>query len=143
MTNKLHLDLVSQEKRLLTEQVDSINISTSEGVLTILPNHSPLLTQLSEGVMTYIKEGETYYVAIFGGFMDVAPGSKITILADAATRAESIDKAKVEKAKKEAESAISSLDSEQDLAIAENALRRTALELKVAHMHHARKSKKL
>lgn len=138
---KLHLDVVSQEKRLLTEDVDSVNIETQEGELTILPDHAPLLSRLSEGVLTYTKDKINHYIAIFGGFMDVSSEGKVTILADSAVRAENIDLANVEQAKKEAEEARKNKADDQEAALLEAQLRRTALELRVAKKHQAMGSK--
>lgn len=135
--NKIQLDVVSQEKHLLTEEVDSVNIETLGGELTILPNHTPLLTRLNEGILTYEKNGKSYYVAIFGGFMDVAVDNQVTVLADSAARAESIDIAKVERAKQEAEEAAKNQATDQEAALIESQLRKTALELRVAKKHQS------
>jgi len=130
MTN-LILDIVTQEKRLLTGTVKSITVDTEGGEITILPNHVPLLTRLSEGLLRYTDEkGVEDVVAIFGGFLEVDSSNKITILADSAVRAGDIDLAKVENAKREAESVLSDKSREIEFAQAEAALRRTYFELK-------------
>lgn len=130
MTN-LTLDIVTQEKRLLTVTVKSITVDTVEGEITILPSHVPLLTRLSEGLLRYTDEkGVEDVVAIFGGFLEVDSSNKITILADSAVRASDIDLAKVENARREAESVLSDKSREIEFAEAEASLRRTYFELK-------------
>jgi F-type H+-transporting ATPase subunit epsilon len=129
---KIKLEIVSQEKPLFKDEVDAVTAPASEGEVTILPNHIPLFTKLSDGVVT-IKRGDVEEdLAILGGFMDVGPSSRVTILADAAFRADDVNEAKALKAKEEAEKAIQQKHSEVDFRLAENSLRRAILELKVS-----------
>ncbi len=134
-TNKtrLTLDIVTQEKRLLTTQADSVTVETIVGELTILPNHLPLLTQLKEGVLTYEIEGKKHFVAIFGGFIEISAHNQVNVLADSAIRAEEIDIAEVEKAKKEAEKIIRQTNvHEHDLLMAEVASKQALIKIKAA-----------
>lgn len=131
MTNILTLDIVTQERRLLTVTVKSITVDTVEGEITILPSHVPLLTKLSEGILRYTDEkGIEDVVAIFGGFLEVDSSNTITVLADSAVRAVDLDLAKIQKAKEEAEAVLSDKTREIEFAEAEAALRRTYFELK-------------
>lgn len=140
MKNKLTLEIVSQDKKLLEEVVDSVTLETTTGEITILPNHTPLLSKLKEGILKYTKDGKEDFVAIFGGFIDVSSEGKVNILADSATRADTIDIANVEKAKEEAEKSLKEQSSELEFALAETALRKAALELKVAKKYASRQS---
>jgi len=128
----LKLDIVTQEKRLLTlEDVESVSVDTVEGEITILPNHVPLLTQLKEGLLRFkTKSGNEQLVAIFGGFLEIDSEGNVSILADSAVRAEDIDEAKVEQARAQAESTLRDKTKEQEFALAEAALKKTWLELK-------------
>lgn len=131
MTNMLTLDIVSQEKRLLTVEVSSVTAQTSEGEITILPNHVPLLTQLSEGILRFNdKVGNEDTVVIFGGFLEVDNEGNVSILADSAVRATDLDEAKIKAAQAEAQATLSDKTKELEFAQAEAALRRTYLELK-------------
>jgi len=134
MPNKqLKLDIVTQEKRLLTQEVDSVTVETTVGELTILPDHMPLLTKLKEGVLTYRIDGKDFFIAIFGGFIEVSPEGVVSILADAAVRAEDIDLAEVEKAKQQAEEVIRKTDAhEHDLLMAEVASKQALIKIKAA-----------
>lgn len=133
MSHQLTLDLVTQEKRLLTTVVKQITVDTTSGEITILPGHIPLVTRLKEGLLRYLDEqGVEQIVAVFGGFLELSPDGLCSVLADSAVRADDIDLAKLEKAKKEAEEALKDKGREKEYALAEAALRHAALQLKAA-----------
>jgi len=129
----IQLEIVTQEKKLLSAEVVSVSVMTELGEVTILPNHIPLFTKLVTGELRYLDptKNKTHYVAISGGFMDVGPDNKITVLADDALRADDINEALVEKAKQEAETALKNKTSKRDFMIAEASLRKALNELKV------------
>ena len=133
MSNILTLDIVTQEKRLLTVETSRVTVDTVEGEITLLPHHVPLLTRLTEGLLRYVDDkGEEDVIAIFGGFLELDESGQVTVLADAAVRAADIDLAKVELARKEAEATLRDKTKEQEFALAEAALKKTWLELKAA-----------
>lgn len=126
------LDIVTPEKRILHEEnVAIVTLRTVEGEIGILPKHLPLYSQLAAGELRYKKDNEEHFVAIHGGFLEVA-NSKVTILADAAARAEELDEAAIELARQKAEEAMSQRVTEEDYALAEGALQRALLDLRVA-----------
>ncbi len=126
----LKLEVVTQEKLLLQAEVTSLTVETVLGEITILPEHQPLVSRLKEGVLKYIEGGKDEYVAIFGGFIEVSDHGSVSVLADAATRADAIDIAKVQAAKQEAEKAMEDRSSEQEFILAEAALRKAMLEIR-------------
>ena len=131
MSNILTLDIVTQEKRLLTALVKSVTVDTVEGEITILPGHVPLLTRLSEGLLRFTDEkGTEDVVAIFGGFLEVGDDGKLTILADSAIRASDIDEAKVKAAQAAAQAALKAKSRQVEFAEAEASLRKAYVELK-------------
>lgn len=133
MSHKLTLDIVTQEKRLLTVETTQISVETSSGEITILPGHVPLVTRLTEGLLRFLlADGKEEVVAIFGGFLELNGEGNCSVLADSAVRADDIDIAKVAQAKVDAENALKDKTKEQEFVLAEAALRRTALELKAA-----------
>jgi F-type H+-transporting ATPase subunit epsilon len=79
---KIELQIVTTESNIYTGTVDYIGVQSSEGRLGILPNHVSLITELSEGNVTYKESGNTKQIEITGGFMEVFKNS-VTILADA------------------------------------------------------------
>ena len=134
MTKNLILDIVTQERRLLTVDTVRVTVESEMGELTILPGHIPLLAKLTEGLLRYEDaKGNEEIVAIFGGFLEVDVEGKVSILADSAVRAKDIDLAKVKKAENEAKVTLSDKKREVEFAQAEAALKRTWLELKAAN----------
>lgn len=129
----IRLEIVTVERKLFDDEVNMVVAPGTEGVLGILPHHTALLTGLSYGELIVKKDGQPdQYFAIGGGFMEVQP-DHVVVLADAAERAEEIDLARAEAARKRAEELLArAKDSEIDFARAEALLRRSMARLKVA-----------
>jgi F-type H+-transporting ATPase subunit epsilon len=101
-----------------------------EGVMGILPHHSPLLTTLAFGVITVITKNERDFFTVSGGVAEVQP-DQVTVLADAAENVEEIDIARAEAAKNKAESLLAdkSTMTIEELENLRNSLRRSSLRL--------------
>jgi F-type H+-transporting ATPase subunit epsilon len=96
-------EIVTPERVLLKEQITQVTVPTVDGEITILPKHSALVASLKAGVIELKKaNGEIEIMSISGGFVEVLH-NKIVVLADTAEKAEEIDLARVETAKKRAE----------------------------------------
>jgi F-type H+-transporting ATPase subunit epsilon len=134
----IHLEIVTAERVVLSDDVDQVNVPTKDGRVGILPRHAPLLTILDVGELTIIKDDTTTPFAVSGGFMEVLP-NRVTILADTAERADEIDEARAEEARRRAEEQIAQRQSNQDIAIAEAELRRALIRLKVAQLKRNRR----
>ena len=134
----MHLEIVTAERVVLSDEVDQINAPTKDGRVGILPRHMPLLTILDVGELDIIKGGEVTPFAISGGFMEVL-NNRVTILADTAYRAEEIDEERAEEARRRAEELLAQRKGEQDVAQLEAELRRAMVELKVASLHKLRR----
>ena len=134
----IHLEIVTAERVVLSDDVDQINAPTKDGRVGILPRHMPLLTVLDVGELDIIKEGVRTPFAISGGFMEVLP-NRVTILADTAERADEIDEARAEEARRQAEQRIAQRKSDQDMALAEAELRKAMIRLRVAQLKRARR----
>lgn len=133
----LQLDIVSQEKKLLSVVVDSVSIPTVSGEITILPFHIPLFSQVKPGELLY-RIGEDEYTAVVSkGFVDVAPGNTITVMVDSGVLARDLSVQKAEEALLAAQETMKKTVDRHELIMAEASLRQAMLELKVA-----RKSKK-
>ena len=129
----LHLTIVTQEKELLSIDVESITADTTSGQVTILPGHIPLMTKLADTELVYRTKGQTQSLAVTGGFLNVEPQDKIVVLADAAVRSEDINESKAEEARQKAERTMQEEKmSKTQMNIAEGELRKAILELKVA-----------
>jgi len=134
----IHLEIVTAERVVLSDDVDQINAPTKDGRVGILPRHMPLLTILDVGELDIIKDGVTTPFAVSGGFMEVLP-NRVTILADTAERADEIDEARAEDARRRAQERIAQRRSDQEQAIAEAELRRALIRLRVAQLKRARR----
>jgi F-type H+-transporting ATPase subunit epsilon len=88
--NTIELQVVTPERHVLSEDVDSVEVPGKDGYLGILPGHAPLLTELGIGILTYRKGGETRAVTVMGGYAEVLP-HRVIILADASERTNEID----------------------------------------------------
>ena len=126
----IRLDIVTAERLVYSEEVDVIIAPGVEGQLGILPHHAPLMTMLEPGELLVRRGGEELSMAISGGFLEVRP-DRVIVLAEAAERAEEIDLARAEEAKRRAQERLSHRVPEVDVARTEAALRRSLARLKV------------
>lgn len=94
-------EIVTQERTVFSDEVDYVSLPGREGVMGILPNHSPLLTLLSFGEVYIRNGGEEQFFAVGGGFAEVQP-NKVIVLADSAERADEIDVERAQAARDEA-----------------------------------------
>jgi len=125
------LEVITAERVVFSDEVDVVVAWGIEGQLGILPHHAPLMTMLRPGDLLIRKGGEEHHLAVSGGFLEVRP-DKVIILADACERAEEIDIARAEAARRRAEETLRTGGPEVDKAAAEAALRRALVRLKVA-----------
>jgi F-type H+-transporting ATPase subunit epsilon len=131
---KLQVELVTAEGRILSEEADFVLAPGIDGDLGVLPHHIPLLTPLRTGQVT-VRNGDAEHVLfVAGGFLEVLP-DKVTILADAAERAEDIDETRAEEARKRAQELLT-----QDVGnyAAAMELERATLRLRVAEVRRRR-----
>ena len=138
MSNTLNINIISQEAELLNKEVEMVLAPTTMGQIGILPGHISLFCHLEEGELILVSGTKYDVFAITGGFLDVNQ-DRITILADSAIRADDIDIAKVEEAKKRAQETMKNKLSENDFKIVEADLKKAVLNLKVAKKRHRHK----
>lgn len=127
----LKIDIVTAEGAVLSDEVDLVLAPGVEGQLGILPHHTPLMTMLAPGEMVLRKSGEETYLSITGGFLEVRP-DRVVVLADAAERAEEIDLARAEEARRRADERLAQRETGMDLVRAEASLHRALTRLQVA-----------
>jgi F-type H+-transporting ATPase subunit epsilon len=134
----LKVDIVTAERLVYSEEgVDEVVAPGIEGELTVLPQHAPLLTMIKPGVMRIVKGNEDIDMAITGGFLEVRE-DRVTILADAAERAEEIDVVRAEEARRRAERSLSERESKVELIEAAAELQRALIRLKAAERRRRR-----
>ena len=84
MAAKLKFDLVSPERLVLSAEVDAVQIPGAEGDFGVLPNHSPVMSVIREGVLRVENDGTVTEYQLEGGFADVTPEG-VTVLAETIT----------------------------------------------------------
>jgi F-type H+-transporting ATPase subunit epsilon len=132
----LHLEIVTPERGVFSDMVDSVQVPGAEGELGVLPNHAPLVSTLGVGELRFRKDGVEESFAIVGGFLQVRP-DKVVVLAETADMASEIDLEKAQQARREAERALETGYHEgADLAAARAALQQALLHIRVAERRH-------
>lgn len=132
LPEKIELEVVTPERHVLTEKVDSLEMPGKEGYLGILPGHAPLITELGVGVLTYHKGAETRRLTVINGYSEVLP-DRVIILAELSERAEEIDLARVQSALERAQAQLAKPGlPEADWHRASLSLQRAMLRLQVA-----------
>ena len=128
----LHLEIVTPERRAFEDDVDMVVCPGIEGELGVLPHHAPLLTTLGVGELRIRKGSSEESFAIAGGFLQVRP-DRVVVMAETADLASEIDLESAERARREAEAALSEGFTEPaDLARARAALQTALLRIRVA-----------
>jgi F-type H+-transporting ATPase subunit epsilon len=131
LPNQLHLQIVSAEKSLVNETVDEVEIPGADGYFGVLPGHTPLLALLGAGEMWYRRGTTTHHLVIAFGFAEVQPDT-VTILAQTAEKADEIDIARAEAAKRRAEERLAKPTIDIDFERARLALLKSLIRLQVA-----------
>jgi F-type H+-transporting ATPase subunit epsilon len=131
LPTKLQLQIVSADRSLVNESVDEVVIPGFDGYFGVLPGHTPLLAVLQVGELWYRQGQEKHYLSIAFGFAEVLP-DRVTILAQIAEKAEEIDQARAEAAKKRAEERLLRPQVDLDAERARISLLKSLIRLQVA-----------
>ncbi len=121
MADKLHFNLVSPERELMSRDVDQVDIPGTEGWMGVLPNHSPLMTALAPGMVKIRAGGEEKRIFVRGGFAEISPAG-LTVLAEEAMPAEELDAARVAQSIKDAEEDVADAETDEKKLAAQQAL---------------------
>ena len=131
LPTSIELQIVTPDKLLVKEQVDEVEIPGTDGYFGVLPGHTPMLASLAVGEMWYRKGQEKTFLSLAYGFCEVLP-ERVTILAQLAERAEDIDVARAEEAKKRAEQRLAQAKGDVDYERARTALVKSLARLQVS-----------
>lgn len=101
-----------------SNEVEKVTIPTMSGQITVLPNHSSIVSVLKPGELLVVKDGKVYGLAVSGGILEVRPSGEVIILADTAERAEDIDIDRAEEARKRAEALMKQQENVADVDFA-------------------------
>ncbi len=130
--DRIQLEIVTPDRRVLSQQVDEVLLPGGQGELGVLPGHTELLSLLQPGRLVYRSGSTNGTFAIAGGFVEVGHG-KVIVLADAAEAAPEIDVERAKTAQKRAEETLAGLEMRnEDYLAAELALKRSLVRQEVA-----------
>ena len=135
----LQLDIVTPEKRVLSESVASVVLPGSEGEMGVLPQHMALVTALKPGELTYTVGGKTEHFATGTGFVEVT-GERVSVLTDMAMTEHEIDETAVEDALKRAQERLAALahdDHGEEVALVQAMIQKSMAQL---HLKRRRRS---
>jgi F-type H+-transporting ATPase subunit epsilon len=138
----LKLEIITAERVVYSaDDVREVVLPGVEGELAVLPKHAPLMTMLRPGIMRIVHEDREEELAVHGGFLEVRD-DRVTILADAAERAEEIDVARAEAARRRAQELMAQRRrDEMESAAAQAALERALVRLKLAERLRRRRGR--
>ncbi len=111
LPEKLTLEVVTPEGLLLREEVDDVVAPGENGYFGVRPGHTPLLSTLGAGEISYGKDGKRFHMTCFWGFCEVQP-DKVNILAEIGERAEDIDLQRAEVALQNAQARLKAVKDE-------------------------------
>lgn len=132
MSEEFQLRLVSPSAKLAEFAAKSVTLPGSEGYMTILPDHAPMVAELSAGSLTALDshdKGDEYFIS--GGFVEVTHES-VTVLADIAEHGSAIDLDRAKAAKKRAEERLEGKSEIVDVERANASLKRADLRIMIA-----------
>lgn len=128
----MQLKIVTPERVVLDTTVDAVYATAVDGEVGILPKHVPLVTPLSIGVLSYVKDGQKHPAAVMGGLLST-DGESVTILSDIAELSGQVDTARAQLAKERAEARLREHNSAVDMGRANSSLARAMVRLKISH----------
>ena len=132
MPEQLQLEVVTPERKVLSEPVNSVTIPGRNGEMQILPGHAALISELKTGVLSYSADGATHELHVSGGFVEIS-ADRVSVLAEIAERPEEIDAARARLARDHTEKQLSAWSgTEEDFEKARVKLERSIVRLQLA-----------
>jgi F-type H+-transporting ATPase subunit epsilon len=129
---QLQLEVVTPERRVLSEEVDSVTVPGLGGELGLLPGHTPLISQLQTGVLSYTTGGKTLQLHVSGGFIEVKD-DHVSVLAEIAERPEEIDVARARTEREQLEKELTAwTGTEEEFEIAKARLEQSVVRMQLA-----------
>jgi len=130
MDNKIRLDVVTPYGLVMSEDVDELTATGSEGEFGVLPGHVPFVTTLKIGMLIIKKDGKAEFVFVSSGYAEVT-FDKVVVLADSAERAEDIDVDRAVAARQRAEERLRQIEK-IDFGRATAAIERATIRIQTA-----------
>ena len=134
MAKKFKTEIVTPEKIIFSEEIESLVIPAERGYLGVLAGHAPLLCTLQPGAITIRGDKGDLHFSTSGGFMEVTPG-KAVLLTESAEEASAIDVKRAEECQKRAQDRLAAPAKEVDRERAKAALERAQNRLRIAQKY--------
>ena len=136
---QIRLEIITPERVVFQGEADSVSLPTSEGEITILPHHIPLISIMVPGSVLVRQGNEEQLFAVSRGVIEV-DGKSIRVLTETADRAADLQEEAIEKAKKAAETLLKEKQNDvEGFAEATAILERELARLHVARRHRSRR----
>ena len=147
MSKQIKFKIVTPERLVLEEMVDQVSLPTTEGEITVLPDHIPLISGLASGDVVAVINGEHVPMAVVGGFVEVKQNdgaTEVAVLADFAEHISEISDEKIAQAKARAGELKKQLENKEhvDFEHFEAELERSLTRVKIADKWRTRKYRK-
>lgn len=137
----LNFQLVTPERVVLTKELSSLSCPTTEGEITILPNHIPLVAQIQPGEIHAKSATDEFFMFVSGGFLQVQKDNKVIILADAAEHHYEISEQRAEEARQRAEKALKAVNAgNEEYAKVAASLEKSLARIRISKKRANRKS---
>ncbi len=145
MVKQLKLKIITPERLILEEMVDQVSLPTTEGEITVLPSHIPLISGLGSGDVVAVTNGDHVPMAVAGGFVEIKTNidgvTEVAVLADFAEHVSELTEEKIEQAKVRAEELKKEMENKEhvDFEHFEAELERSLTRVKIADKWRNRK----
>ena len=113
MADRISLEIITPERQVFAAEVDWVTLPGSDGEMTILPEHMPIVTSLDSGVLLYDQDGQVSRMAVHYGYAQLQ-GNTLTVLPNLVERAEEIDLDRAREAEQRARTALQELAGKGD-----------------------------
>jgi len=133
----LRLEIVTPEREIFSDEVDTCVLPGIDGEIGVLPAHAPLVTIITPGELSYTKGGETVFLAVGEGFIEVGPEG-VAVMTDMAVSDEHIDEAAVEQALQSARDALALKSTDEEIAAVQASIQKS-----LAQLHVKRRKRRL
>ena len=132
MAEQLKLELVTPQRKVVSEEVDEITATGTLGEFGVLPGHAPFLSSLKIGELSFKKGGVSKFLAVSNGYFEVV-NDQVTVLVESAEYAEEIDLERAKKAMSKSEERLKALaPDDKDFVAMDAALQRALIRMQVA-----------
>lgn len=131
---QIHLEVVTPTGAVISDDVDIVTAPGYGGEFGVLANHSPFLSTIKTGTLSFRKDKQARFMMVSGGFAEVS-NNKITFLVESAEYGHDIDVDRAMRAKERAEKRLAQAIQQAEKinrARAEAALQRALARIRAA-----------